>query len=89
MTKERALCGQFLLSSSDRAERDEKVFRYAIHRIDEDADLHEVLREPYVRCNPAQVEIDEIHANPELVRAAREHMEQTFRSGELNSRRHR
>ena len=51
MTKERALWGQFLLSSSDWAEREQKVLRYVIHRIDEDADFHEVLREPYVRRN--------------------------------------
>jgi hypothetical protein len=87
VTKERSLWGQFFLSSSDRAELEEKVLRDVIHRIDEDPDLHEVLREPYVRCNCSQAEIDEICANPELVHVAREHMEQAFRSGELDPRR--
>jgi len=74
------------LSSPDRAEREEKVLRYVIHRIEEDADLHEVLREPYVRRNCSQAEIEEIMSSPELVHAAREHLEQTFRSGELDPR---
>ena len=87
MTKERALWGQSLLSSPDRAEQYEKVLRYVIHRIDEDADLHDVLREPYVRRNCSRAEIDEIRANSELGHAAREHMEQTFRSAELDPRR--
>jgi hypothetical protein len=35
----------------------------------------------------APEEIDEIRANAELVYAAREHMERTFRSAELDPRR--
>jgi len=88
MTKERSLWGQFFLSSPDRAEREEKVLRYIIHRINEDADLHEVLQEYYVRRNCSQAEIDEITANPELIHAAREHMEQAFGSSELDPNRH-
>jgi hypothetical protein len=42
-----------------------------------------VLQEPYVQHNCSQVEIDEIQGNPELVHAAREHMEQAFGLGEL------
>ncbi len=72
-----------------RAQREEKVLQYIIHRVDEDADLHDVLQEPYVRRNCSQVEIDEIAANPALVHAAREHMEQTFRSAEMDPRRRR
>ena len=87
MTKEHSLWGQFFFGSSpSRAEREEKVLRYIIHRIDEDADLHEVLREPYVQRNCSQAEIAEIINNPELVHAAREHMEQAFGSGELDPR---
>ena len=37
-----------------RAEREEKVLQYIIHRVDEDADLHDVLQEPYVRRNCSQ-----------------------------------
>jgi len=83
MTKENTVFGQIFFSNPSRAEREEKVLRYVIHRINEDADLGEVLEEPYVRRNCSEVEIDEIRNNPELVHAAREHMEQVFASGEL------
>jgi hypothetical protein len=90
MTKEHSLLGQvFFGGNPSRAEREEKVLRYIIHRIDEDAVLHEVLREPYVRRNCSESEIDEIQSNPELIHAARQHLEQTFRSGESDPRRHR
>ena len=91
MTKEHSLLGQFFFDGKpSRAEREEKVLRYIIHRIDEDADLHEVLREPYVQRNCSEVEIDEVSNNPELVHAVREHLEEAFRSGELDLRqRHR
>ena len=88
MTREHSVFGQFFFGSSpSRAEREEKVLRYVIHRINEDVPLHDVLQEPYVQSNCSQVEIDEIESNPELIHAAREHMEQTFRSEELNPRR--
>jgi hypothetical protein len=90
MTKEHSVLGQFFFGGSpSRASREEKVLRYIIHRIDEDAELHEVLEEPYVQRNCSQIEIDEIRSNPELVHACREHLEQVFRSGELDPRRHR
>jgi hypothetical protein len=90
MTKEHSLLGQFFFGGNpSRAQREEKVLRYIIHRIDEDGDLHEVLEEPYVRRNCSQDEIDEIRTNPELVHACRQHLEQTFRSGELDPGRHR
>ena len=84
MTKERSIWCQFFFGSNpSRAQREEKVLGYVIHRINEDADLHEVLQEPYVQRNCSQVEIDEIQSNPELVHAAREHMERVFESGAL------
>ena len=90
MTKEHSLLGQlFFGSDPSRAEREEKVLRYIIHRIDEDAALREVLGESYVRRNCSRIEIDEIQSNPELVHAAREHLEQVFRSGELDPKRYR
>ena len=90
MTKERSLWAQFFFGTNpSRAEREEKVLRYIIHRIDEDAELHDILEEPYVQRNCSQIEIDEIRSNPELVHACREHLEQTFRSEELDPRRHR
>jgi hypothetical protein len=88
MTKEHSLLGQFFFEGNpSRAQREEKVLRYIIHRIDEDADLHEVLQEPYVQRNCSQEEIEEIRTNPELVHACREHLEEAFRSGELEPRR--
>ena len=89
MTKEHSLFGQFFFGNPTRAERQEKVLRYIIHRINEDADLREVLREPYVQRNCSQVEIDEIESNPELVHAVREHLEQAFRLGDLDHKRRR
>jgi hypothetical protein len=88
MTKVPNVFGQFFFGSSpSRAEREEKVLRYIIHRINEDANLQDVLREPYVQHNCSQAEIDEIESNPELVHAAREHMEHAFRSGEFDPKR--
>jgi hypothetical protein len=86
MAKARSLWGQLFLSSPAQVEHEEKVLRYIIHRIDEDADLHEVLHEPYVRRNCSQAEIEEIMRSADLVHACREHLERTFRSGELDPR---
>ena len=72
-----------------RAEREEKVLQYIIHRVNEDADLRDVLQEPYVRRNCSQVEIDEIIVNPELVHHCREHLEHVFASGHLDPKRQR
>jgi len=85
MTKEHSLLGQFFFGGNpSRAEREEKVLRYIIHRINEDADFHKVLQEPYVQRNCSQDEIDETRTNPELVHACREHLEEVFRSGALD-----
>ena len=90
MTREHSLMGRFFFGSDpSRAWREEKVLRYIIHRIDEDAELHEVLQEPYVKRNCSEIEIDEIRSNPDLIHACREHLEQTFSSGELDPRGHR
>ncbi len=83
MAKARSLWGQLFMSSPAQVEHEEKVLQYIIHRIDKGADLHEVLQEPYVRRNCSQAEIDEIASSAELVNACREHLERTFRSGEL------
>ena len=90
MAKEHSVLGQFFFGCNpSRTEREEKVLRYIIHRIDEDAALHEVLEEPYVRRNCSELEIDEIQSYPELVHAAREHLQKAFRSGELDPRQRR
>lgn len=69
-----------------RAEREEKVLRYIVHRLDEDAHLRDVLEETYVRRHCTQEMVDEIIRNPELVHACREHLERVFGSGELDPR---
>jgi hypothetical protein len=67
-----------------RAQREEKVLQYILHRVNEDAHLHDILQEPYVRRNCSQGEIDEVVMNPELVHYCREHLEHVFASGELD-----
>jgi hypothetical protein len=89
MAQARSLWGQLFQISPARVEHEEKVLHYIIHRIDQDADLHEVLREPYVRRNCSQAEIDEIASSADLVHACRKHLHQTFRSRELEPSRHR
>ena len=75
---------KLFLGSHVRAEREEKVLRYIIHRVNESAPLHDVVQEDYVRRNCTQAEIDEIVNAPELVHACRENLWQTFKSGELD-----
>ena len=84
MTKEHSVFGQFFLGNPSRAEREEKVLWYIIHRINEDVNLREMLEEPYVRRNCSEIETDEILNNPDLVHAAREHLKEVFESGELD-----
>ena len=64
--------------------REEKVVGYIIHRLGEGASLQEIVSEEYVRRNASPAEVDEISSKPELVQAAREHMEQDFSSGEID-----
>jgi hypothetical protein len=74
---------KIFLGSHVRAEREEKVLRYIIHRVNESTPLHDVVREDYVRRNCSQAKIDEIVNDPELVHACREHLWRAFESGEL------
>lgn len=80
---------RLFLGRSARAQREEKVLQYIVHRINGGARLPNVLREGYVRRNCPQNEIDEIVSNPELVHACRERLERAFESDELSPRRHR
>jgi hypothetical protein len=85
VTRERSLWGQFFFDSNpSRAEREERVLQYIIHRVNESAPLRDIVQEAYVRRNCTQAEIDEIVNAPELVHACRERMEEAFRSGELD-----
>ncbi len=68
---------------SPLSQRQQKVLRYIIHRINEDAPLQEVLQEEYVRRNCSRAELDQIVRSPELVAAARARLGESFRSDEL------
>jgi hypothetical protein len=81
------LLKRMLFGDSGRNKREEKVLEDIIHRTNGDARLRDVMREDYVRRNCSQNQIDEIVKDPALVHACREHLWQTFRSGELNPRR--
>jgi hypothetical protein len=62
-------CGERLVFGREhgpRAEREEKVLRYVVHRRDEEAHLHDVLREAYVRRHCTQEEVDESSETPSL-----------------------
>ena len=67
-----------------QAEPKQKVLQYIEHRLKEGASFRETLEEEYVRRNCSQIEIEEILVNPELVHAAREHMEEDLESGKLD-----
>lgn len=75
-----------LRGESGLSQREEKVLRYIVYRLNQDADLRQVVEEEYVRRNADSAEMDEILCNPELVQAAREHLEEVFGSGELDPR---
>jgi hypothetical protein len=73
-----------LFGRSHHSAREERVIEYIIHRLGEGASLQEVVEEEYVRRNASPAEVEEICSRPELVQAAREHMEQDFSSGEID-----
>ena len=51
------------------------------------ANLQNVLEEEYVRRNASRGEIDEIASNPQVVEAARESLQEEFKSGDLDPNR--
>jgi hypothetical protein len=73
-----------MLSIDYHSAREERVMEYIIHRLGEGASLHEAAQEEYVRRNASPVEVEEICSKPEMVQAARERMEEDFRSGEID-----
>jgi hypothetical protein len=77
---------RMFFGDSNHTEREEKVLEYIIHRMRKGTRLHDVMQEDYVRRNCSQYELHEIIKDPELVHACREHLWQTFRSGELDPR---
>ena len=73
-----------LFGGSRSSAREQKVLEYVVHRMNQGVDLVDVVGEEYVRRNASGREIDDILSNPRIVEAAREHMQEAFRSGELN-----
>jgi len=73
-----------LFSSSRRSAREEKVLEYIVHRMSEGVPLREAVEEEYVRRNLSRSQIEDIKSDPRLVEAARERMQEAFRTGELN-----
>lgn len=76
-----------LLGRGGPSARERRVLEYIVHRVNEGANLQDVLEEEYVRRNASRGEIDEIASNPQVVEAARESMEEEFKSGELDPNR--
>jgi hypothetical protein len=68
---------------SPLTQRQERVLRYVIGRIDEGVPLQDALEEGYVRRNCSRMEINQIAGSPDLVEAARKQMEESLGSDEL------
>lgn len=73
-----------LFSGSYRSIREEKVLEYILYRVNDGANLRDIVQEEYVSRNASPEEVEEIISNPKLVEAARERMQQEFSSGELD-----
>ena len=78
-----------LFGTNNRSGRQDKVLEYVIHRIEDGANLREVLQEEYVRRNATTEEVQRILENPRLIQAAGEQMREDFSSGKLDPRQER
>ncbi len=76
-----------LFGSQGPSARERRLLEYIVHRMNEGANLHDVVDEEYVRRNASQSQIDEILSNPKVVEAARERMQEDFSSGDLDPNR--
>ena len=84
MSEEKKSFWARLFSSSRRSAREEKVLEYIVHRMNEGVPLREAAEDEYVRRNLSRSHIEDIKSDPRLVEAARERMQEAFRTGELN-----
>jgi hypothetical protein len=75
-----------LFGTNNRSGRKDKVLEYVIHRIEDGANLREVLQEEYVRRNATTEEVQRILENPRLIEAAGEQLREDFSSGKLDPR---
>jgi hypothetical protein len=73
-----------LFGTNNRSGRQDKVLEYVIHRIEDGANLREVLGEEYVRRNATTEEVQRILENPRLIEAAGEQLREDFSSGKLD-----
>ena len=73
-----------LFGTNNRSGRQDKVLEYVIHRIEDGANLREVLQEEYVRRNATTEEVQRILENPRLIEAAGEQLRVDFSSGKLD-----
>ena len=73
-----------LFGTNNRSGRQDKVLEYVIHRIEDGANLREVLQEEYVRRNATAEEVQRILENPRLIEAAGEQLREDFSSGKLD-----
>ncbi len=78
-----------LFGTNNRSGRQEKVLEYVIHRIEDGANLREVLQEEYIRRNTTAEEVQRILENPRLIEAAGEQLREDFSSGKLDPRQKR
>ncbi len=73
-----------LFSTHQPSQREQRVAEYIIHRLGDGAHLGDVVQDEYVRRNASPAEIEEICADPRLIKAAHEYLKQDFDSGELD-----
>ena len=73
-----------LFGTNNQSGRQDKVLEYVIHRIEDGANLREVLQEEYVRRNATTEEVQRILENPRLIEAAGEQLREDFSSGKLD-----
>ena len=87
MTEKKRSFWDRLFGTNSRSGRQDKVLEYVIHRIEDGANLREVLQEEYVRRNATTEEVQSILENPRLIEAAGEQLREDFSSGKLDPRR--
>jgi hypothetical protein len=89
VTEQRRSFWDRLFGTNNRSGRQDKVLEYVIHRIQDGANLREVLQEEYVRRNASAEDIQSIRENPRLIEAAGEQLREDFSSGKLDPRQER
>ncbi len=72
-----------VIFGSDHSEAEDKVLSYVSHRLQEGAQLSEVLEEEYVLRNTAPAKRREILTDPRLAQQYREGLEQYYESDEM------